>query len=255
MDLWPQSNVASSFTILKGAMIEESYRALALWRIADSKKQNIERLQQEKFMGPRSAAWYRNAGFVLSRRFDPGFMDRALVELAKRQWALHEWKPALLWHMTRNEFLLRDFLVNWLFPAWAAGVGEIRTPDLYPHLETVPDRGGIIERRWTLTTLERVAGALLRMGVDFGLLQGRAVKEFTPYKLPGRSLLYLLHAVRDSVAHSDEVVRSADWRIFRITEAELANELSRLYAADELMYEDGLLFMQYTSALEYAIES
>jgi Putative inner membrane protein (DUF1819) len=251
VDLWPRSRIASSFTILKGALIEESYKALALWRPGDSKKENIERLQQRKFMGAKSDAWYRNIGFVLSRRFDPGFTELGPAELAKKNLPMQSWKPILLWHITRGEFLLRDFLVNWLFPAWVSGTREIRTQDLYPHLQTIADRGGILARPWSETTLDRVAVALLKICVDFELLQGRWIKEFRPYTLPQLSLLYLLHAVRDSVVSSEEVIQSADWRMYRMTESELDQRLSDLSRSGLLVYKSGELRLPYGSALEY----
>ena len=60
-------------------------------------------------------------------------MDAALLALAllaKAGWGLDEWKPALLWHMTRDEFLFRDFLVGWLYPNWAAGAHRLRPEEL-----------------------------------------------------------------------------------------------------------------------------
>ena len=79
--------------------------------------------------------------------------------------------------MTRDEFLLRDFLINWLFPAFMAGAYRVRTEDIYEHLRSVGRRGGTIEHAWSETTLNRVAAALLKMAVDFGLLRGRVSKS------------------------------------------------------------------------------
>ena len=36
----------------------------------------------------------------------------------------------LLWHMTRDEFLVRDFLQNWLFPAYNAGAFRIGSDEV-----------------------------------------------------------------------------------------------------------------------------
>jgi len=51
------------------------------------------------------------------------------------------WRPILLWHITRDEFLLRDFLLNWLFPAYEAGALRLRTEDLHSYLRTIRNRG------------------------------------------------------------------------------------------------------------------
>jgi hypothetical protein len=94
-----------------------------------------------------------------------------------------EWKPLLLWHMTRDEFLLRDFLINWLFPTFVSGTYCIRTDDLYAHLQSIGERGGTTEHAWSKTTVTRVATALLKIAVDFGLLRGSVVKESASYHL------------------------------------------------------------------------
>ena len=47
--------------------------------------------------------------------------DKAARNLAKHGVSLDEWKPLLLWHMTRDEFLVRDFVETWLFGTYEAG--------------------------------------------------------------------------------------------------------------------------------------
>jgi hypothetical protein len=69
--------------------------------------------------------------------------------------------------------------------------------DVHDHLLSVGRRGGTTEHAWSKTTLNRVAAALLKIAVDFGLLRGSVVKEFASYHLPERSFLYLLYALRE----------------------------------------------------------
>jgi hypothetical protein len=99
-----RANVASSFTLIKGAMIEETYAVFAAWDLALSKRQNLGRLREQNFIGASSTAWLRDVAKVLNRRFDPDGRDKALVVLAKNACDLDEWKPLLLWHITRDEF-------------------------------------------------------------------------------------------------------------------------------------------------------
>lgn len=106
-----RANVVSSFTIIKGAMISETYDTMARWDLGLSKKENLDRLRRENFIGAPSVTWLRDVAKVLNRRFEPGGQDRALVILAQGGCPIDEWKPILLWHLTRDEFLLRDFLV------------------------------------------------------------------------------------------------------------------------------------------------
>ena len=202
-----RANVASSFTVVKGAMIEETYAVFAAWDFARSKRENLDRLRDENFIGASSATWLRDVAKVLNRRFDPDGRDRPLVVLAKNGCALDEWKPLLLWHMTRDEFLVRDFLENWLFPAYDAGTFRVRPEDLDDYLRGIGKRGGTTEHAWSETTLKRVAAGLLKIAVDFGLLRGSVVKEFA--SLPPARAELPLPAARDARREARARARSS----------------------------------------------
>src|ERR1700681_4700641 len=220
-----RSHVASSFILIKGAMIDETYAVFAAWNFGSSKKENLDRLRRENFIGASTTTWLRDIAKVLNRRFDPSGRDRALVLLAKNGCPIEEWKPLLLWHMTRDEFLLRDFLINWLYPTFVSGAYRVRPEDLYDHLRSVGRRGGTTEHAWSDTTLNRVAAALLKMAVDFGLLRGSVVKEFASYHLPERSFVYLLYVLREKMQSPRKVLASEDWRMFMMQPSDVEREL------------------------------
>lgn len=231
-----RAHVASSFTLIKGALIDETYAVFVEWDFACSKRQNLDRLRARNFIGASSSTWLRDVAKVLNRRFDPNERDRSLVVLAKNSCAIHEWKPLLLWHMTRDEFLLRDFLLSWLFPAYVAGVFRVRPEDIYDYLRNIGRRGAVTEHAWSETTLKRVAAGLLKIAIDFDLLSGSVVKEFASYHLPERSFLYLLHAIRDETKNPRKVIDSEDWRMFLMRPADVEQELLRLHQYRKLDY-------------------
>lgn len=232
-----RSNVASSFTVVKGSLIGETYTVFAAWDFARSKRENLDRLRDENFIGAGSVTWLRDVAKVLNRRFDPGGRDRPLVSLAKSGCDLEEWKPLLLWHITRDEFLVRDFLLNWLFPVYDSGVFRVHTEELSTYLSTIGRRGGTTEHAWTDDTRKRVATGLLKLAVDFGLLRGSSAKEFASFHLPERSLLYLLHAMRDERLSPGKLVTSPDWRMFLMRPADVERELLRLHQFRKLEYQ------------------
>src|SRR5690606_814529 len=164
---------------------------------------------------------------VLHRRFDPEGRDRNLVELAQRGCPLELWKPLLLWHMTRDEFLLRDFLVQWLYEHFTQGTLRVRAQDLWPYLRALHDKG-LVAEPWKESTLKRVSSELLRIAVDFGLMRGTVTREFASYHLPDESFLYLLHAMIELQPNAREVVHSTDWRTFLMDAADVARGLFRL---------------------------
>jgi hypothetical protein len=250
-----RSNVTSSFTLIKGAMIDETYAVFAAWDFALSKRENLDRLRRENFIGASSTTWLRDVAWVLNRRFEPNVRDRPLALLAKSGCPIEEWKPLLLWHITRDEFLLRDFLLNWLFPTFLSGTYSIRTEDIYAHLQSIGKRGGTTEHTWSNTTANRVATGLLKIAVDFGLLRGSVAKEFASYHLPERSFLYLLYAIREEIHSPRKVLESEDWRMFLMTPADVERELLLLHQYRKLDYHVAgsivELSLPYANACEY----
>jgi Putative inner membrane protein (DUF1819) len=190
-------------------MIDETHTVFAAWELARSKRENLDRLREENFIGASAATWLRDVARVLNGRFEPDGRNRALVVLAKNGCDLDEWKPLLLWHITRDEFLLREFLQNWLYPAYEASAFRVRPEELHAYLRGVRNRRGTTEHAWTESTLKRVAAGLLTMAADFELLRGSVAKEFASCHLPEQSFLYLLHAIREekqSPRHHDAII-------------------------------------------------
>ena len=252
-----RSSIVSSFTIIKGAMIRETYEVLAHWDFGEDKKANLDHLRDKNYIGATSSTWLRDVAWVLNRRLDPDGRDRPLAILAKGGCSMDEWQPILLWHMTRDEFLLRDFLINWLYPAYHDGAFRVRNDELHDYLSTIVTRGGETEHVWTDATLRRVAAGLLKISADFGLLAGSAVKEFTTYHLPDRSLIYIMHAVIGQEDHSPRrAIDSGEWRMFLMGTQDVERELLRLHQFRKLDYQVAGSLVQLTlpneNALAYA---
>ena len=232
-----RSSRTSSFTIIKGALIDETLAAFQRWDLDGSKAENLERVRGENTADAPTDAWLRDVTWVLSRRFDPGGCDRPLVELAQAGLDRESWTPLLLWHMTRNEFLVRDFLLEWLFPLFEDGTFRLRAEDLHPYLLALPDRGVTEKGAWKPSTLKRVASGLLRIAADFGLLTGTVAREFTSYRLPDDSFLYLVHAVAEDAQSGERVVSSPEWRMFLMHPEDVERDLLRLHQFGRLEYE------------------
>jgi hypothetical protein len=253
----PRSNVVSSFTIVKGALIPETYAVFRAWDHTRSKAENLQRARVENTMGATSANWALNVSKVLNRRFDPAGRDRPLVDLAKAGCDPEIWKPLLLFHMTRDEFLVRDVLVNWLYAQFAGGAHRLRAEDLRPYLQGLGKRKGIDwSGHWSDSTSERVASGLLRIAADFGLLRGQQAREFASYHLPEPSFLYLLHAMMDREPNARRVIDAEDWRMYLMAPADVERELLRLHQFRQLHYEVAGSLAQIklpaASAVDYA---
>jgi len=251
-----RSNVVSSFTIIKGSLIQETYRAFAAWDLDASQKDNIDRIRDTNLIGASSENWLRDVAWVLSRRFDTEVRDRPLVRLAQRGCSLENWKPLLLWHMTRDEFLVRDFLTNWLYEQYQEGAFRVRSDDVVPYLEQLPERDVEVDNQWSESTLNRVASGLLRIAADFGLLKGKQVREFTSFHLSDMSLMYLLHALDEALSNANQIISAPDWKMYMLSREEVERELFRLHQYRELHYEVAgslaQLSLPHDSLMDYA---
>jgi len=233
-----RARVISSFTIIKGSLIEETYAVFREWDFSLSRAENLHRVREENIIGAKSANWARDVAWVISRRFDPEGRDRSLIELAKGGCDREVWRPILLWHMTRDEFLVRDFLVNWLYPQYLQGTFRLQTDDVVPYLNSLAGKEDVDRsEQWSTVTTERVASGLLRMGADFGLLTGAQAKEFASYHLPDEALLYLLHAMAEAEPNARRIVDSQDWYMYLMDSADVERELLRLHQFRKLHYE------------------
>jgi hypothetical protein len=237
-----RANVVSSFTVIKGAIIDETYAVFSAWDFQVSKRENLDRLRNTNFIGASSATWLRDIAKVLNRRFDTEGRDRPLVLLAKKGLGIEEWKPLLLWHLSRDEFLVRDFLETWLFSAYEVGAFRVRPDEVESYLDDIGKRGAITEHAWSDQTKKRVAAGL--------------PKEFASYHLPEQCFMYILHAMRDSGLSPGKILYSPAWQLFLVRPSDVEYEVLRLHQFRKLEYHVAGSIVQLdlpcASAYEYA---
>ena len=240
-------------------MIDETYAAFQSWDLEQDKQSNLRRIKERNVLGAKSAHWLRDVAFVLSRRFDPAGRDRPLVELALAGCDRDVWKPILLFHMTRDEFLVRDFLIRWLYSQFAQGAYRLQTGDVTSYLTSLSNKNGVEwSGKWTDSTTSRVASGLLRMATDFDLLTGTLHKEFASYHLPEQSFIYLLHAMADVEPNARRIIDAEDWHMFLMDTFDVERELLRLHQFRKVHYEVAgslaQLKLPHRSSADYARE-
>jgi hypothetical protein len=227
----------STFTIIKGSLIAETYAAFRDWDFAQTDDENFKRYKQADGIGAGSESWLRDVIKVIHRRFAPGREDRALVILAQANCPMEIWRPILLWHMTRDEFLVRDFVAGWLALEFEAGRYAIRTQDALDYLSKLKAGPARQIAHWSESTRQRVAAGLLRIVADFGLLKGSAIRYFASYHLPDESFLYVLHAIAESERNARRIIDSPEWRLYLMAPADVEHALFRLHQFRRLHYE------------------
>ena len=253
----PLADEISSTSICRGGLVEETYHAVRAWDIDATKEENLHLLRDSGTISARTESWRRDIISAISRRFDPAGRDRNLTVLAACGCSYEVWRPILLWHVTRNEFLVRDFLIRWLYPQYVEGAHRISADDLIPYLvqRRIQNK---LRKPWQPPTLRRVANGLLKTASDFELLRGTVTREFEPYHLPEQAFLYILHAMAEAEPNARRIVDSEDWRTYFLGTTDVERELLRLHQFRKVHYEAAgslaqLALPQATSA-DYARE-
>ncbi len=252
-----RSGVVSSFTVIKGAQLEATYEVFQRWDLGANKSSNIAAVKDGRLAVTGTAKWHLYLGKTISRRFDTDGPDRILVELAQAACPMATWKPVVLWHMTRDEFLVRDFLTGWLYDQHRSGAWRLRAAHVIPYLRNLSTRPEVtVKEVWAESTTKHVASDLLRLAVDFGLMTGARVREFVSYHLPDDAFVYLLHAAHENEPNAHRLVHLPDWHMFLMEPDDVQRELFRLHQFRRLHYEVagslGELRLPYTSAAEFA---
>ena len=227
-----RADVVSSFTLIKGAMVEETWTALQSWDLDRDVDANLAELRATNPFGA-NANWLRDIHKVLHRRIDP-VRDRPLILLAKAGCDREVWKPILLWHITRDEFLLREFLITWLWDRFDEGALYVETAEAMSWLRSVELARGL---SWVERTRREVAGSLFKITQAIGLTTGTQRRRFTPYHLPEPSFLYLLHAMSQVEPNARRMINMPDWRMYRMRPEDVEAELLRLHQFRRVHYD------------------
>ncbi|WP_216905714.1 BrxA family protein [Synechococcus sp. CCY 0621] len=216
-------------------MIDDTLQMFQGWELEASKQVNLDQVRASNSIGASTQAWLKQVCSTFSRRFDPSGRDRALALAVLTATGRRHWKPLLLWHMAISEGLLGDGL-SWAWTEFEAGGDLLQTPQALDWLEGQAGHGHPEVTDWSEATRKRVAGGLLKAGVDFGLLQGRVKRRFTAYYLADEPLLYVLLQALASNATTAAALADPRWLWFRLPETELEHRLLQLHQAKVISY-------------------
>ena len=240
----------SSNLAIRGPFIEETFRAFSDWDLDATLKENFERIQQTNSVGASSESWLKQFIKVLKIRYDLLDLDRRLIELVQLGWHIEDWRPVQLWHISRKDSLLREFLANWAFDRREQGIVVLTIDAVVEYLHSfVKERLGSIDS-WKDNTYRRVASGLLKTATEFNLLRGHSTKEFESYRLPEGSMMYLLHALMERENNTRKVIEAEDWRLFLMKPNEVEEELLRLHQYGKLRFERAGSFLELTLPCE-----
>ncbi len=255
MKLGKTSPSLSTRLLRKGALVEETYRVFAHWKLGASLSENLERIRETNPLGAKNQSWLREVTATLSSRFAQGDSIEPLVILAKAQYPLEHWRFFLLWHFGSTDGLFCRFVEEFLFRQRLESIAAFDTEAVAPFVAEI-DRERILGAPLTSYGRVRLARDLLRMAAAFGLVTDQLRRRFTHVAIPDNAFLYGLYSLNAEIPSVSRAVESPRWRMFLLGSADVERELLNLHQFRRLRYEQAgtirELSLPYDSLPEFA---
>jgi hypothetical protein len=148
----------------------------------------------------------------LTRWYPPVWVLDDLVAFAQ-DGHLAKLQAALLLHSARQDNLLYEIVQQVVVPRWLEGERELIRADIQRFLDGVhsehPEVAG-----WSYSTREKVAGTVLTILRDFGLLQGTASKKIVEPVVPQVVVQHLIRLLREEGVAEADMAHHPDWQLW-----------------------------------------
>lgn len=136
-------------------------------------------------------------------------------------------QAALLIHVPRQDRLLYDVVQQLIVPRWETGATLVLREDVQRYLDdktpTHPEIG-----TWTHGTREKLAGNLLSILRDYGLLKGKERKQIVEPVVPAHVVQHLARLLQAAGIAAGELAHHPDWRLWLWDAARAEQALANL---------------------------
>ena len=223
----------------KGALLTESGQvvaALARGMTVDQIRDSVlgGSLLAQRSVNSRKGVWDRIHYRYLTHRVD--WVFSALVEALEHGAHGLEFVSLLYLHYALRDRLTYEFVTEVLWHKGYRSRPPVSRNEVLDLLDAKAPEHPEIER-WTETSRVKLAGNMLSALRDFRLLEGIQKKFLVR---PGLPLTTASHLLRILIAEGDrgcEVLQNTTWRLFMLTEQEVATTLAALALEGEIQFE------------------
>lgn len=153
------------------------------------------------------------------------FIQRRLVRWNPPAWVLDDLvafaandtaaslESALLLHVARQDVMLYEFVQAVIMPRWAAGETTLERADAQRFLDEAEPEHPEVDG-WSHATRRRVAGGMLSVLRDYGLLRGTSVRQIVEPVVPAEVAEHLVTLLAAEGIPPGEVAAHPDWRLW-----------------------------------------
>ena len=223
----------------KGALINEAGQVIA----ALARGMTVEQVRDavlsgslltQRSINSRKGIWKRIHHRYLTHRID--WVISSLIDALAHGAHCPEFVSLLYLHYALRDRLTYDFVTEVL---WSSGY----------HSRPLVSRSAVLDflarqspehpeiERWTESSRVKLAGNMLSALRDFGVLEGTQKKFLVRPALPLNTAAHLLRILTAEGNRGRQVLENSTWRLFMLTEQEVAAALANLAREGEIHFE------------------
>lgn len=223
----------------KGALIEEASRVFQAIARGSSLELVREEVLRGSLLAQRSSQNRKRIWTSINHRYlssDDAWLTSLVSDKSTKGSHSTEFTSALYLLYALRDRLTFDFVTKVLWPKGHASRPTISRNDVLDLLATaIPDQPQI--DRWSESTRIKLAGSVLTALRDFGVLEGKQKKFLVQPHLPLSTAEALLCILIQEGCRGRQVLASTTWRLFFLSEADVAQVLSRLAQKGTIRFE------------------
>lgn len=212
-------------------LIEETKLLLELWEPGTTTPQLVQAALQSGHFPNIAARRLRN---IIAECFAPRYLVNDglpaghLKRLQPHLSAL-ELQQLMLLYTCRGNPVLADFIRQVYWERYRAGYQEISNQDARRFLESAIDHGRTA-KRWSESTIRRVAGYLTGCCADYGMLDhGRKTsRRILSFHLAPKVAVFLAYDLHFAGLGDHAVLFHEDWALFGAAQADVLAEIKRM---------------------------
>ena len=223
----------------KGALIDEASRVFTALASGQSVADVREQVLNGTLLSQRSSDNRRNIWKSIQQRYiveESGWLTSLLADECAAGPHSHAFISLLYLLYALRDRLTYNFVADVLWPKGHQGRPVVSRDDVLELLNQAAPAEAQIER-WTESTRIKLAGSILTALRDFGLLEGKQKKFLVRPTLPLTTAEALLRILITEGCRGREVLQNNTWRLFLLTEAEVASTLAKLSQGGRIRFE------------------
>ena len=144
----------------------------------------------------------------------PPFAWKIVRALEDKNLPVEILRPVYYWITVRNEPILYDFVCEKLLIISRSGTQFLIKDEVVRWIQNKLSEQKVV---WSSSVIQEIAGRILSVLRDFGILQGKVKKRIAPFYLPIETFSYIAFCLKKEGTSASKLIQHPDWKLFLLT--------------------------------------